>query len=443
MSYPSVGLISTSDVSDVVGGALSAKVAGVDQVGKDDFATTYAVTMEDGRAYTFRATISQHKVLESEIATMMYLAEKTSIPVPKIIASGSLPTIKQVDYFFYEKPLGTSLDTTFAGLSNSDQSSIVKQLASWMLELFTHRFPSIGSLTKSPPSSTDEKSESEYTIGPIVSRPFYIESRGSMALDRGPFPSSKAYYRGCANRELDACRSLFAQDAGSSYQEELERSQMQVERAVGLLCDLVNKCEGLDDDDPDYAPFSLDIHDIGLKSIIVSSDTPSNIIAILDWKFICTRPLWCCARLPSWLRPSMFSNPWDCQSLTATFCSELSRADTNDASLFLQVIGADSTRNALDDLADYDALQDGFILLPALENILATIPGKEDVEGLSALLDPSTLPGRVARINLITRGSKSMLLGMSQLPKSPNPASDTATSERPKVFVPTRESVMV
>ena len=52
-------------------------------------------------------------------------------------------------------------------------------------------------------------------------------------------------------------------------------------------------------------------------------------------------------------------------------------------------------------------------------NSLATLPGHEDVAGLTALLDPTTLPGRVARINLLTRGSNAMYLAMTP-PRSPH-----------------------
>ena len=55
-------------------------------------------------------------------------------------------------------------------------------------------------------------------------------------------------------------------------------------------------------------------------------------------------------------------------------------------------------------------------------NSLATLPGHEDVAGLTALLDPTTLPGRVARINLLTRGSNAMYLAMTP-PRSPTLAS--------------------
>ena len=61
-------------------------------------------------------------------------------------------------------------------------------------------------------------------------------------------------------------------------------------------------------------------------------------------------------------------------------------------------------------------------------NRLATLPGQEDVAGLTALLDPSTLPGRVARINLLTRGSNALFLAMTP-PRRPTPLPADAESE--------------
>ena len=60
----------------------------------------------------------------------------------------------------------------------------------------------------------------------------------------------------------------------------------------------------------------------------------------------------------------------------------------------------------------------------------ATLPGSEDLEGLEALLDPSTLEGRVARISLMTRGPGAMSLALpldpgdlpSQVEKEPRTA---------------------
>lgn len=43
----------------------------------------------------------------------------------------------------------------------------------------------------------------------------------------------------------------------------------------------------------------------------------------------------------------------------------------------------------------------------------ATFPGQEDVDGLRAILDPSTVMGRIARISLTTQGSAGDALALA------------------------------
>ncbi|CDO68951.1 hypothetical protein BN946_scf185000.g94 [Trametes cinnabarina] len=231
---------------------------------------------------------------------------------------------------------------------------------------------------------------------------------------------------------------LFTQDAPQSYQRDLEESRLMVERIAGLFCDLTNRCQGLDEDDPEMAPFSLDIHNLALKNIFVSPDDPTKIVAVTDWQFVATRPLWCCARLPLWLSPPMPTRQ-NSAPLQAIFKAEVARLDGID-STFLRALDLDDARHTLHDLSTYDAFRDGFLLLPALQNILATLPGHEDFAGLTALLDPTTLPGRVARINLLTRGSNAMYLAMTP-PRSPLtlPVKDEDTEKA----IPPNNSVLV
>lgn len=98
---------------------------------------------------------------------------------------------------------------------------------------------------------------------------------------------------------------------------------------------------------------------------------------------------------------------------------------------FLGAVDGDDTRCALHDLCDYDAFKDGFLLNPTLQSMSvlqisrinsqsdpivfrsATLPGEEDVAGLSAILDPNTVTGRVARISLLTSGSAGDTLSLA------------------------------
>ncbi|KAI0833519.1 hypothetical protein BC628DRAFT_1308600 [Trametes gibbosa] len=375
---------------------------------KDEMTMTYDLMLADGRTAVlhlpcFSAT---SPIIECEAATARYLSCQTTLPLPKILDCGYHSDDNSAIYYVvFEKLSGTSLDVLFPKLCIHDQDQIVAKIAQWMIELFGHRLSKIGSIT-------DESGD----VGPVSSKLFYNEGRSRLSLDRGPFSSARAYYLACAQRELDACRMLFAQGAPPSYQRDLEDSRLMVERITGLLCDLTNRCHGLDDDDPEMAPFSLDIHDLTLKDIVVSPEDPTNIIAVTGWRFATTRPLWCCARLPAWLSPSLTSQSHHAR-LSRIFKATITRLEGPD-SLFLRALELDDARSTLDDLSNYDAFRDGFLLLPALENILATLPGHEDFAGLNALLDPTTLPGRVARINLLTRGSNAMYLAMTP-PRSP------------------------
>jgi hypothetical protein len=115
------------------------------------------------------------------------------------------------------------------------------------------------------------------------------------------------------------------------------------------------------------------------------------------------------------------------------------RAAVADDPVFARAVDADDTRHALDEVAEYDAFRDGFLVLPTLQSMcvplwpyhsvvfflirwcydrLATLPGEEDIEGLRRLLDPQTLTGRATRISLLTSGSGLLSLAAS-MPGSP------------------------
>ena len=58
----------------------------------------------------------------------------------------------------------------------------------------------------------------------------------------------------------------------------------------------------------------------------------------------------------------------DTARLAAIFKAEVARIEGVD-SPFLRALDLDDTRYTLDDLSSYDAFRDGFLLLPALENM--------------------------------------------------------------------------
>lgn len=68
------------------------------------------------------------------------------------------------------------------------------------------------------------------------------------------------------------------------------------------------------------------------------------------------------------MSPSLSSENGVHAKFAAIFKAEVSRI-TGVNSPFLRSLAAEDTRSILDDLSTYDAFRDGFLLLPALENM--------------------------------------------------------------------------
>lgn len=150
----------------------------------------------------------------------------------------------------------------------------MKQIARWSIELFKHRFDSIGSLYVK-----DETSDNHtFFVGPISHPLFYGEDRGSLPLDRGPFQNSRAYFKACQQRELDSARTQCPQDTSDIYQKNVADARFAVERCMTLLGQAIDRCQGLAEDDAAFNELSLSIAEFDLSKIYVASDTPSLIV---------------------------------------------------------------------------------------------------------------------------------------------------------------------
>ena len=84
---------------------------------------------------------------------------------------------------------------------------------------------------------------------------------------------------------------------------------------------------------------------------------------------ISTKPLWQCARTPRWLIPSMADEDGTKVRLSAIF-RHVVTSDSKVGHLFAHALDSkDSTRCSIQELCDYDAFRDGFLLRPALESM--------------------------------------------------------------------------
>ena len=262
---------------------------------------------------------------------------------------------------------GVPLLKVHRSMDPEEKRELLSNLASHMLALFKHRFNSIGSLYSShnpaiPPSVPQTPSVSmpgtprlrsrsnlgtrppinrlpsspsfalpspsftamctplTFTVGPIVSWPFFGEGRGLQHLDRGPWSSFDMYLAACCEREIDAVRKESEgrvtshrphrppeagtsapssddeddEDDGEVYYRDyrtLQRSSLLVSYAYQRVETCRSEMDrlkrymrdlgvgALKRDELDA--FSFDLHDLSLANIFVDEDDYSKIVSVL------------------------------------------------------------------------------------------------------------------------------------------------------------------
>ncbi|KAL4253046.1 hypothetical protein ABKN59_002248 [Abortiporus biennis] len=234
---------------DIVQEKSGAEVARIKFLGAGTFHKGYLVTLVDSRqvvARVARRFIPNLKT-ESEVATMRYLRERTSIPVPYVYHYDSNPYNRLGgEYIIMSKAKGIPLSRVYHSMPHNELMALMHNMAMLVIPLFAHRFPKIGSLylgsdqesesenTTTIPTptatyyipkslsmtpatsssvSTSHKRErqasppkAEFHVGPIISWPFFGSNRGNLhhpdEINRGPWPSTYSYLVACAEREI-------------------------------------------------------------------------------------------------------------------------------------------------------------------------------------------------------------------------------------------------
>ncbi|KAJ2077742.1 hypothetical protein H4R24_004947 [Coemansia sp. RSA 988] len=217
-------------------------------------------------------------VLESEILSVAYVAENTSIPVTRVLAYDfSTANPIGVPYVIMHRMPGEPLADHWVHLGARQKRRVLDQIAEIVVQLSRLSFPAIGSLTIANDS---------LAIGPLL-HARQCEN-GYMQLDSfstdsdergshryGPFTSTHAYYHAMIQASLDALQVLEGYPVGES-----SLSQIELETYASLVNQFV-----INDGCFVLMPESLDFH-----HFLINPQT-CNITAVVDWTFCGTRPL--------------------------------------------------------------------------------------------------------------------------------------------------------
>ncbi|KAE8153098.1 phosphotransferase enzyme family protein [Aspergillus avenaceus] len=256
--------------------------------------------------------IPQKFITASEVATLDFLRNELSIPVPRVFAwSSKKDQPVGVEYIIMEKAAGKELSKSWPTMDISDKVDIVSQLANIQATIAAVDFGCYGSLFYKEdiegglkiPGITDQ-----FRIGPSCDIRFWEEERKFMSAFRGPWSSSGAYAIDIARREKEWI-TRFANPRHPADPLRQSDSQESPDCHIKLLDRYLEVVPHLIPSYPGQNRSVLWHSDLHFGNIFVKEN---QIVSIIDWQGCSSLPVFHACRIPKFLKihgPLLFDLP--------------------------------------------------------------------------------------------------------------------------------------
>ncbi|KAJ2857694.1 hypothetical protein J3B02_000822 [Coemansia erecta] len=215
-------------------------------------------------------------VFESEIITMAYVAENSSISVPMVFASDftSLNSVG-VPYAITSRIQGDSLGKHWHQLNSRAKRKVLDQIADIVVQLSQMRLPMVGSLIGR---------NGELVVGPLLEprqSEFGYAQPDSHAISRhsGPFSSAAEYFRAMIQASLDALDVI---EGGDRHQGEPSMDRIELSTYMEFALEFGST--------PGSDSFALMPRCLDLHNFLINPGT-WQITGVVDWTFSGSRPL--------------------------------------------------------------------------------------------------------------------------------------------------------
>ncbi|CAH0044813.1 unnamed protein product [Clonostachys solani] len=242
---------------------------------------------------------------ESEVATMHWVQRHTSLPVPNILAYEShCKNEIGFEWICMEKVKGKTLGDAWWELDFAAKERVIRQIAQFYSDTFSHQMKTIGSLYEHP------SSEGQTThIGKSTSLAFLVRGPQS-EVQRGPFTSCRDWITAQLNAAEADCKHRLevarAAEIASATKEQSvdEEKQEEGEDPEDLETSLtiITKLRGqiasfFPETSPE--PTVLMHHDLNKHNILVNAD--GSLSGVVDWEWISTYPLSMACQYPGFI----------------------------------------------------------------------------------------------------------------------------------------------
>ncbi|OGM49765.1 hypothetical protein ABOM_001786 [Aspergillus bombycis] len=197
------------------------------KISEGQYNKVFQLTMDDGRMVIAMLPNPNagrpHFTTASEVATMDFLRNAPSLPVPRVYAWSSRASENPLgaEYILMEKQAGVLLTDVWDIIKEKQKVQILDQVVDIERRLAATRFCKFGSLHYQDdlPDNSDSTSalyfdsignevrSKTYGIGPINHRSFFDFGRGALNIDRGPWSTVTQVMTAIARREIATAKA--------------------------------------------------------------------------------------------------------------------------------------------------------------------------------------------------------------------------------------------
>ncbi|KAI1159131.1 phosphotransferase enzyme family-domain-containing protein [Nemania serpens] len=255
----------------------------------------------DSQALILRVSLPvdpRNKTL-SEVATINWTQQHTSLPVPKVIAHESdRANPVGFEWILMEKLAGEPLANVWDNLGFPAKEQLVKQIARYYADVFSNQLRGIGNIY--PDSLSPLQYDDPPAVKRIVSMQFFWGDHVLQDVPRGPFQTSAEWMRSYLSLLEHDCDTTLAKYEGTesteSDEDEIEDA-MEIRHIIAKLKLFVDGCFPVCGQEPE--PSVLIHDDMNQHNILV--DKRGNLTGVVDWECVSASPLWKACAYPLFL----------------------------------------------------------------------------------------------------------------------------------------------
>lgn len=258
------------------------------------FNKVYEITT-DAQPLVMRVSlpVDPHNKTLSEVATLEWVRQNTSLPVPRVVAhEHRRENPVGFEWILMTKVPGRTLADTWRTLHFDVKSSLVRELAAHSASLFRNKLRGVGNIY--PDSILPD-------VGRIVSMPYFWGDHILQDVERGPFRSARTWISASLALSEHDCRSILAKypdlsNLDSGGEDDVDDATRTLDIIKKLTVLLPN---AIPESDESPEPTVLSHSDLSRHNILV--DEQGFLAGILDWECVSALPLWMACNYPSFL----------------------------------------------------------------------------------------------------------------------------------------------